>query len=200
VRRALEEGGVAAHPKMLGVDRGVVPGLGRQALVTLAAGHWPVFFETRTPGTPEEDGLARVYLDVSGSTGEDWPRIYGLVRSLGSLIAEPVFLFSTVVVPIALEDVKQGRVVTDGGTDFNAVARHVLAQRFRRVLVVTDGIGPLDPAFARALEAARAAVYLLLTEVRRPGYIRYGSGIVGVAREAWELPRPEGSGAAEVPF
>ena len=176
-------------------DRGVYPNPGRREAYLLACGAWPVFFQTPLAGHAEQTGSVRVYIDVSGSTGPAQPLVYGIVRPLAHLVREPVFLFSNVVEPISLAEVRRGVVRTTGGTDFDCVVEHALHERARKILVVTDGEGPLRPANIAALERARLEIYVLLTEhCRRP------SPIVAVAQETWMIPSLDEVETPDLPF
>jgi hypothetical protein len=83
---------------------------------------------------------AHVYVDVSGSMFELLPHVAGLLAPYVASGEAQVFQFSTVVEPLALADLRAGRLRTTGGTSIHCVLDHALAYpRLRRVLVLTDG-------------------------------------------------------------
>jgi hypothetical protein len=83
---------------------------------------------------------AHVYVDVSGSMFELLPHVAGLLAPYVASGEAQVFQFSTVIEPLALADLRAGRLRTTGGTSINCVLDHALAcPRLRRVLVLTDG-------------------------------------------------------------
>jgi hypothetical protein len=134
----------------------------------------------------EDEQRAHLYIDVSGSVNPWIGRFYGLVLALGDEIGSPVHLFSNQVLDMTLDDLARGRVRTTGGTDFDCVVTHALERGYRRIVVVTDGIGDLDSANAEAFRASGASLYLLLM----------GTGIdvadtvtplFALARQTWEL-------------
>jgi hypothetical protein len=160
--------------------RGVVPAFGRREVFLLAGGWWPVFFPQAAPD--ENAQAVRVYLDVSGSTLRVQPILYGVLRGLGRLVAEPVNLFSNRVVEITLEELRRGRRVTTHGTDFDCVAEHALRARHRRILVVTDGQGGLSQQNANRASAAGLEIFVLLT-ASCPS-----SPLPALAKTVWEIP------------
>jgi hypothetical protein len=80
-----------------------------------------------------------VYLDVSGSIGNLKDALYGAVLDCRELVHPTVHLFSTRVVDVSLEELRQGRCETTGGTSSQCVARHMAEQRVRRAVMLTDG-------------------------------------------------------------
>ncbi len=140
--------------------RGPVPAWGRREAFLWAAGATPVLFPV-TEDVPEE-GRARVYVDVSGSTSDVQPLLAGLLLSLGALVRWPAHLFSTEVVDAGEATLRRGRLDSTGGTDFDCVLTHALAARARRILVVTDGLAPLDDDLAERARRARLEVFLLI--------------------------------------
>jgi len=187
VRLALEED--PNHPRR---RFGQVPQPGvlfapdRSDWLTLTLGQWPALFHGGCFGIVEDEQRAHLYIDVSGSVDPWIGRFYGLVLALGDEIGSPVHLFSNQVLDMTLDDLARGRVRTTGGTDFDCVVTHALERGYRRIVVVTDGIGDLDSANAEAFRASGASLYLLLM----------GMGIdvadtvtplFALARQTWEL-------------
>jgi hypothetical protein len=134
----------------------VVPwrtGRDRRAGVAAAAGLEPLFdaasLSVRRPARRER---AHVYLDVSGSMDAVLPVLYAALRPLLPWLAERVHLFSTAVVEVPAQAIRRGVVTTTGGTAIGCVTAHMLAQRVRRALVVTDGwVGAVPARDAESL-------------------------------------------------
>lgn len=159
---------------------------GRSDWVVLARGQWPALFHGAAFGSTDDEQRAHLYIDVSGSVHAWIGRLYGLVLALGDEIGSPVHLFSNQVLDLTLEDLARGRVKTTGGTDFDCVVFHALAQGYRRIVVVSVGLGDLEPANAEAFRASGASLFLVLMGM---GLRMVGdfSPLLSLARKVWEL-------------
>lgn len=183
VRRALEHD--ISTPRTVeasAVQPGVVPAVGRREAFFLAADCLPTFYPNPLRAQTEEENRVHIYVDVSGSTSEVWPLLYGLVLHCKEYIGEPIYIFSNQVAEVKLEDLRRGRVLTTGGTDFDCVALHAAEKRFRRILVVTDGYADLEEQNRRLLQRRGVDVYLVLTEDAKET-----CPLVEVARRWWIL-------------
>jgi hypothetical protein len=133
----------------------------RRDLVLLSAGIWPGLFRNRLPEiTCQEKGVA-IFLDVSGSVNEYLPRIVGILSAYRHRI-QAVYLFSNAVVESSMEALCRGRVTTTYGTDFDCVAREIVAREFERAVVITDGFAALSEDDAVALREKHAQVLTIL--------------------------------------
>jgi len=166
----------------LSTDRGVVPFPGRREAFLLAARWWPVFFPNVLQAPDEDEQRVHLYIDTSGSTRRLWSFLYGLVLHLHDEIGDPVYLFSNAVAPVGIADLRAGRVLTTGGTDFDCVAEHALSRRFRRILVATDGEAPLDEAVSRRLRQQHVGVFVVLTAENE------ACPLLSLARGVWTIP------------
>ena len=163
-------------------ERGVVPVAGRREGFLLAGGWWPTFFPNHVVGPDEDERRVHVYIDASGSTYHLWPFLFGLVLHLREEIGEPIWMFSNVVRGASLDDLREGRIHSTGGTDFDCIIEHALSRRFRRILIVTDGIADIDQALARKMKLVGMGVFLVLTE-------EYGRcPLIPLARKMWVIP------------
>ena len=54
-------------------------------------------------------------------------------------IGSQVYIFSNEVSEITLAELKDGKLSSTGGTDLDCVAEHSLKNKFKRVLILTDG-------------------------------------------------------------
>ena len=135
--------------------------------------------------TPEAPALAHVYCDVSGSMNELLPHLLGLLWPHVAAGRARVFQFSTVVVPLARNDLRNGRVHTTGGTDIKCVLEHALAlPRLRRALLLTDGyVGPPSRRQAKAIRERGLAVHVAL-----PAESAFLRDLAPIARSMTVLP------------
>ena len=80
-----------------------------------------------------------LYIDVSGSMNIYRQDIVRGVLSCQKEIDAEVYLFSTKVIPIALEELKKGRLRSTNGTDIQCVVDHIEEAQAEAVVVLTDG-------------------------------------------------------------
>jgi hypothetical protein len=124
-----------------------------------------------------------LYLDVSGSMDGVLPALYAALRPLAGLLHPQVHLFSTEVCDVGVDRLLRGVRVTTGGTDLSPVTAHVLAQRVRRALILTDGwVGEVSAAHARDLTQRGVRFAAVLTHDGDAGFA------VPVAARVWRLP------------
>lgn len=128
---------------------------------------------------------AHVYIDVSGSMFELLPHLAGLLAPYVASGEAHAFQFSTVVEPLALADLRAGRLRTTGGTSIHCVLDHALANpRLRRVLVLTDGyVGGLRGDQADALRERGIRIHVVL-----PSESAYRNDLEPIAASITVLP------------
>lgn len=134
-----------------------VPVASRRSTVLRALGQVPLLYQHalqhRRPRSEIEP--VHVYLDVSGSIGTLQGALYGAVRNCQGLVHREVHLFSTEVRSIDWKALLRGDCHTTGGTDIGCVEQHMVANRVRHAVLVTDGwVGQPGPA----LQAVRLGV------------------------------------------
>jgi hypothetical protein len=149
--------------QLLQPERGVLPWPGRRESLWLAAGVWPVFFNAPAQTRDLDYLRPHLYIDVSASTSEHQPKIFGLVTHLADLIGEPIYLFSNTVVEASLEDMADGKVTTTGGTDFDCVVEHAIRHNFKKVVMITDGYAALNDKNTARVRSGEVKVLALLT-------------------------------------
>jgi len=110
----------------------------KRDFVLLAAGIPPFHYHNRVTRQGSEDRGLAVYLDVSGSVNQHLPEIIGLLRSFKNDL-KTVFLFINKVIEVPFRTLLKGHVQTTYGTDFDCIAEHVLANRFDKAVILTDG-------------------------------------------------------------
>ena len=143
-----------------------MPWPGRRENLWLAQGLWPVFFKPPTITVDQDYLRPHVYIDVSGSTRQHQPLIYGLIAHLSDLIGQPVYLFSNTVVEASLQDIRKGRVTTTGGTDFDCVMEHALKNHFRKLILITDGCAEMNENSRAKVRSGEIEAFLVLTDSR----------------------------------
>lgn len=122
----------------------------------------PSSVKARVPETPSK---AHVYLDVSGSMAEVLPYLLGLVMPYVATGQADIFQFSTIVEPLPLARLRQGRLQTTGGTDINCVLEHLLNMQpvIHRALVLTDGAtGMPHDEFVGRVREQNVRLYVVL--------------------------------------
>ena len=134
-------------------DGGSQPG--RRSLVEYRAGLRATPWSEGVPRGGEGPFGLSVYLDVSASMWQELPPIIATVgTACADLLSLPVMTFSIEARPVSLRELARGRLPTDAGTDFSALARDLLTRRIARAVVITDGVAaPLPDELVRALRA-----------------------------------------------
>jgi hypothetical protein len=156
--------GAATSPRVISVLDAVPTASDRRAAVARSVGYQPLLYWRPSSSRRGRTGHARVYIDVSGSMAQYVPFLYGALVALRGYVEREVFLFSTAVRAISLQELQQGRIDTTGGTDIQCVMAHALAQRLRRILIVTDGyVGAPAAAQAKAIRRSGLDVRVALT-------------------------------------
>jgi Putative metallopeptidase domain len=136
----------------------------RRAAVVRSAGAQPLLYWRPAEVRRGRVGRARVYLDVSGSMDAYVPFLYGALVALRGHVERDVFLFSTVVSPVSLQDLQRGRVDTTGGTDIRCVIDHAFQHCVRKMLIVTDGyVGRPTAAHVKGIHQSGLEVRVALT-------------------------------------
>ena len=113
-----------------------------------------------------------VYLDVSGSMDGVIAPLYAALAGLTPWLAPRVQLFSTAVRGITLAGLRRGDLLTTGGTDIAIVTEHLVRERVRRVLIVTDGwVGTVPGEHAAALRKLGTRVEAAVTNPGDPAFM-----------------------------
>ena len=133
----------------------------RRDLVLLSAGLWPGFFRNRQPEIVCKPKGIAIFLDVSGSVNDHLPAIIGVLSGLRERL-KTIHLFSNVVVDVPFGALCQGNVQTTYGTDFDCIAKTILAKDYERAVVITDGYGGLKEENSAALKKAGSRVLTIL--------------------------------------
>ena len=129
--------------EMLIPEKGFVPTPGRKETFLLSSGYLPMFYPNPVTKKDMSEWRPIIYIDVSGSTSEYWPLIYGLLLNIKEYIGSPVYIFSERVEEISFEELANGLVFTQYGTNFDPVIEHILKKKYKRALIISDGNGRL---------------------------------------------------------
>lgn len=87
-----------------------------------------------------DKNLLPIYLDVSGSTMPYLPEIIKLIANVSDQL-DYVWGFSTKIVKHTTQQLADGKIDTTGGTDFTCVIDHAVENKFKHIVVITDGEG-----------------------------------------------------------
>jgi len=140
-----------------------LPVIDRRSAVLRSLGVNPLLHRASVPGrmrAPCGDRV-HVYLDVSGSVQGLVPALYGAVLACGERVHPVVHLFSTRVADVTLQQLRQGFCSTTNGTCIECVGEHMVRNRVRRAVMVTDGfVGKPGASTHAALEEAVLGVAL----------------------------------------
>lgn len=111
---------------------------------------------------PQKTNTYVLYLDVSGSVETYLPKIISalMFNNLRNTMMN-VFLFSTEIVEIRIDDLFHGKVKTTGGTDFDIVFKHMRDKRFNKAIMFTDGYASISQENIEWMRDSRNKIKLL---------------------------------------
>ena len=132
----------------------------RRAHLQRLMGAEPLWWQGLVPRHGQQRaGQVAVYLDVSGSMAAWLPVLLEALTESAALVQWPLFGFSTQVHPVTRAELAAGRFRSTGGTHIGCVARHLVASRVPRAVVITDGdVQAIPTALAERLRRARSRV------------------------------------------
>lgn len=163
------------HPilkqKLLPTESVVPVQLSRREAFYLSTGVYPVFFRNEVPREYLEDWSVRIYLDVSASISTSLPFLFGLLIHLKDEISEPIYCFSNQITELSFQnlretEVKKIKYQSTGGTDFDCIAEHALDNKFKRILVITDGYARFNVKTLKSRLMENVETYVVLTRDR----------------------------------
>lgn len=156
----------------------------RRAELAAMWGNEPIYFNATSTLT----GLARservhVYLDVSGSMDGVVRALYEALLPLLDKVAPKVHLFSTAISDISHAQLSRGVLDTTGGTTIDVVTAHILKEKVKRALIVTDGwVGGIPSSHVEKLNRTRTKLHGVITSPGDPAFLQPVNG------KAWQLP------------
>jgi len=98
-----------------------------------------LFYKTKKYVSKINKNLLPIYLDVSGSTWSFLPEIVRLIANISSKELDFVWGFSNIIAKHTIQDLEEGKIHGTGGTDFDCIVDHALANEFAHIVVITDG-------------------------------------------------------------
>lgn len=126
------------------VQRPVIPSqFSRTDIVRISSGMFPLLWKTKKYITKFDPVLVPIYFDVSGSMDQYIPKILDLILNMDDRI-EHIWCFSDYVVKHTLDQLIARAIQTTGGTNFNSVVSHAVSNKFKNILVITDGVGSVS--------------------------------------------------------
>lgn len=114
----------------------------RRDVMKMALGARPVFFNNpirRIKKEPDKEII--LYVDVSGSIGASEVQEIFALLSKYKFLPEKIFEFSTEIVEITSDELKEGVIKTTGGTDFDIIYKHAKANDYKDIVIFSDGQG-----------------------------------------------------------
>lgn len=129
---------------------------------------------------------AVIYLDVSGSIGHMVKGLYSIIAFAADVFELDIFLFSTTLDPVTLQDIKQGRCPTTGGTDFNVWCSHLIESDYKVALIISDGYDSISTELLGKLKQGR---YILNWLIIQGG--KLPDDIKAISKNCWELNIPQ---------
>lgn len=152
----------------------------RRAAIMYSLDYWPVFFENTIE---DPHGRCQVYIDNSGSQYHVIAYLVRFFSQMRDYLADDVHFFSTKIWTVKRNKIRPGmKIETTGGTDMNCVIEHALDNRYKKIMVVTDGIGPLSTWNAARANASGMKVLVAFTDNGR------GSGFDAVEWRHFQIP------------
>lgn len=98
-----------------------------------------LLWKTRRTTYQMDKNLLPIYLDVSGSTWDFLPEIIKLIVNIGQNELDFVWGFSNKVAKHTFDDLKNNKIDSTGGTDFDCIIAHATENEFEHIVVMTDG-------------------------------------------------------------
>ena len=120
-------------------------------LILMSAGVPPLLWRSKKYATVYDKQLLPIYLDVSGSTYAYLPDIIKMIVNASKEI-EYVWGFSNKIAKHSIDDLKQGKINSTGGTDFNCILQHAIENKFKHIVVITDGYASTPRQFVNSHE------------------------------------------------
>lgn len=134
----------------------------RRAFAMAASSIRPLLYQSPIPQNNKIERCA-VYLDVSGSMNAYLEHVSSALLSCAQYIQPILYLFSTKILEITIQDYRKGSYSTTGGTDIAVVAQHIYENNIRSAIILTDGyVGPVPQAYREACK--RANLQIILTK------------------------------------
>ncbi|MAA80240.1 MAG: hypothetical protein CL916_13380 [Deltaproteobacteria bacterium] len=154
----------------------------RKTFAMMQTGIQPLLFQGKTPHRETLTPVS-IYVDVSGSMNPYISHVSNAVISCSQYLNEDIFLFSTKISSIHINEFQKGSYNTTSGTDITAVAKHIHENKVKTAVILTDGfVGPVPKQYLKACR--NAAIQVILTEDG------YKDDLIPIANEIYTLGAP----------
>ena len=133
----------------------------RRAFAFSQSGVASLLYQKELPSQPAIHPVV-FYFDVSGSMDSIISAAASAIIRCSQWIQKEIYIFSTKLFPITLEDLAKGSYRSTGGTSFDVVAQHIHENHIRSAVILSDGyVGPTPKNFIPACK--KANLQLILT-------------------------------------
>ena len=120
-------------------------------LILMSAGIPPLLWRSKKYATVYDKQLLPIYLDVSGSTYAYLPDIIKMIVNASKEI-DSVWGFSNRIAKHTIDQLKEGKINSTGGTDFNCIIEHAIENNFKHIVVITDGYASIPRRFVSEID------------------------------------------------
>jgi predicted metal-dependent peptidase len=140
--------------------------MNKSSMVAHHLGKYKPFHKNKV--IPRDFGACHVYIDVSGSMGRFVDEIYTILcnKALHDLLHEKIHLFSTKIEDITKKELKARVIDTSFGTDFDAIAEHMVKNDVKRAIIFTDGYADLSDKWVHELKKRKTQIITVFTPDR----------------------------------
>jgi hypothetical protein len=91
------------------------------------------------------------------------PWSLGLINQVSARCSlDDMYVFSTQIVKVTLDQIRDGEYYSTGGTAFDVVIDHFTKQPLKKALIITDGHDSLSKIYRQRLEDSGQEAYVLL--------------------------------------
>ncbi|MBP7792575.1 MAG: hypothetical protein KA120_05875 [Candidatus Goldbacteria bacterium] len=150
------------NDRCLSTKYGILPAFGRREFMMLYKKKYPFFFPNVLDDFFSTYKKVNLYIDVSGSMDNCISFVYKLVLSAKEYLSDPVYLLSGEIIEIKLAELMKWKVKTNYATNFDKALQHSIEKKFQKLLIITDGIGFINPQLAGEIKQRKMDIYVIL--------------------------------------
>ena len=169
LRRAVCTGNNASAKSFgLNKESSAIPALSRKDFLWMSLGTMPLIYSSQIASRINDNVELNIFIDVSGSFDNIIEFVYGVVVGLKEYNLQGVYLFSTIVKKITINELRKGNVVTTGGTYATAVLEHALTHKMKKIILITDAeFETISESIINKVKQSGMEIYLLIINRRR---------------------------------
>ena len=112
----------------------------RRSFASRASGYTPLLYRNTISQKGYERCRVDIFFDVSGSMSEYLKFFAEAIISCSKKIDTHIWLFSIGIRSISLEELESGNIPTNWGTEIESLGRHIVDNKLRSVVLLTDGM------------------------------------------------------------